>query len=189
MAKIDNNHLVKGARGNFAKEFVYKRRGKNTHIARMPKIDKNAEPTDKQVEVRDSFGSAALYASGAMESSELKQQYEKKAVDGKTAFNIAFRDYLKAPVVKKIDPENYNGTPGSTIVVTAKDDFRVVEVKVRIFTGARVLVEEGNAVLNPVNRNQWIYTATQANIGMAGSSIQAIVKDLPGNTGTLEAVI
>ncbi|HEY1872514.1 MAG TPA: hypothetical protein VGG71_15725, partial [Chitinophagaceae bacterium] len=108
-----------------------------------------------------------------------------KAAPGSSAYNIAFRDFLKAPVVKKIDLSSYKGTTGSTIVITAKDDFRVAAVNVHIQTAAGVLVEEGNAILNPINRNQWIYTAVQNNATLAGSVINATAKDLPGNTGSL----
>ena len=53
-------------------------------------------------------------------------------------------------------------------------------------TAAGALVEEGDAILNPVNRNQWIYTATQNNATLAGSVITAYALDLPGNKGSLE---
>ena len=186
MAKITENLLVKGARGNLGKQYVYKTRGSRTYIARMPVVNKDAVPTEKQSEVRESFGEASMYAQGAMSSPDLKKQYEKKATDGSTAFNIAFRDFLKPPVVKSIATGKYNGTPGSIIVVKAKDDFRVVEVKVSIRTADGVLVEEGNAVLNPINRNSWDYTASQTNASPPGSIITATAVDLPGNEGTLE---
>ncbi|MDP4262235.1 MAG: hypothetical protein Q8941_06860 [Bacteroidota bacterium] len=189
MAKINENPLVRGARGNFGKKYVYKKRGDDTHIARMPTVNKNAVATEKQVAVRDQFTSAALYAQGAISSPDLKKEYEKKATNGQTAFNVAFRDYLKAPVVKSIDTGKYNGTVGSTIVVKAKDDFRVKEVAVSIFSAAGALLEEGNAVLNPLDRNKWIYTATQANALLAGSKISASALDLPGNSGMLEITI
>ena len=184
MSKIDNNHLVKGARGNFSKQFVYKKRGSDTHISRMPVVKVNKELTEKQEGVREMFLEAVNYAKGAMLSPELKREYQKKASDKNTAYNVAFRDYTKPPVVKSIDTEKYNGTPGSTIVVSARDDFRVTEVTVRIRTGAGAVLEEGNAVLNPLNHNKWIYTATQNNATVNDCTITA--KDLPGNKGELE---
>jgi hypothetical protein len=189
MAKINDNLLVRGARGNIGKQYVYKKRGENTHIARMPSIDKNATPTEKQVQVRELFSAASLYAKGAISDPDLKREYRKKASSENTAFNIAFRDYLKAPVVKSIDTGNYKGVPGSTIVITAKDDFRVAEVTVSIRTAAGVLVEEGKAVLNPIDRNKWIYSAMQNNSSPAGSIINAAARDLPGNKGVLEITI
>jgi hypothetical protein len=184
MARIVKNDLVRGARGNFGKQFVYKKRGKQTHIASMPDTS-NVIPTLVQVQVRELFSLAALYAKAAMFNPEIKKQYKEKAGDGATAFNVAVRDYFKAPVVKSIDPSNYNGSVGSKLIVTAKDDFRVVSVKVAIKTATGDLVEEGEAHLNPDNLAQWIYTATQDNATLAGSVITATAKDRPGNSATL----
>lgn len=191
MAKIKDNLLVRGASGNVGKQFVYRKRGEDTFITRMPASDKNAKPTEKQEKVREQFLAASGYATSAIADPKIKAQYQKKAKakSGVTAYNIAFRDYLKAPVVKKTDTETYNGTPGSTIVITAIDDFRVIEVTVSIKTAAGVLVEEGNAILNPLHRDEWIYTATQTNAALTGSVILATAKDLPGNKGTLQTTL
>ena len=183
MARINDNLLVRGASGNVGKQFVYRKRGNNTHIVKMPSINKNAMVSTEQAEARERFAEAVLYAQGAIASADLKREYEKIAPSGSTAYNMAFRDYLKAPVVKKINASNYNGTPGSTIVVHAKDDFRVIGVKVSIFDSGGVLLEEGNALLDPVKRGQWVYTVTQAN---TGAVIRAKATDLPGNEGVLD---
>ena len=189
MANVNENLLVRGARGNVGKQFVYRKHGDNTTIARMPSINKDAVPTEKQQEIREQFSDAAIYAQGAMSSADLKKEYEKKAAPGKTAFNIAFRDYLKAPVVKKIDVSNYKGMAGSVVVVKAKDDFRVAQVKVSIHSSAGVLLEEGNAILDPIKRSLWNYAATQNNASLSGSVVSATATDLPGNTGSLEITI
>jgi hypothetical protein len=81
---------------------------------------------------------------------------------------------------------NYKGTVDSVIVVKAKDDFRVTRVKVGIHSSTGVLVEEGNAILDPVRRRLWNYTATQNNANPTGSIVSAIATDLHGNTGSLE---
>jgi len=189
MANVNENLLVRGARGNVGKQFVYRKHGDNTTIARMPSINKDAVPSAKQTENRELFADAASYAQGVMSSADLKKEYEKKATPGKTAFNIAFRDFLKAPVVKKIDVSNYKGNVGSVIVVNAKDDFRVALVKVSIHSAAGVLIEEGNAVLDPIKRRLWNYTATQNNAAPTGSVISATATDLPGNFGSLEITV
>lgn len=186
MAKIFDNSLVKGARGNFGKQFVYKKRGDATHIARMPAVNRNATPTPEQVNVRELFSSATLYAKSAISSPELKMGYQKKARPGVTAYNLALRDYIKPPVVKSINPAGYDGSIGSTIVISAKDDFRVAGVRVSLRTAVGDLVEEGSALLNPVNLGQWIYTATQELVTLAGTVITATATDLPGNTASLE---
>ena len=186
MAKVNDNLLARGARGHVGKQFVYRKRGDDTIIARMPTVNKDAVPTHKQTQTRDLFSDATNYASGVLASPDLKKEYEKKLTPGKTAYNLAVRDYLKSPVVKKIDVSNYKGTVGSVIVVNAKDDFRVAMVKVSIHSSAGILIEEGNAILDPVKRRLWNYVATQNNAAPAGSVITATATDLPGNTGSLE---
>jgi hypothetical protein len=189
MSRITNNPLVEGARGNFGKQFVYKKRGRHTHIARMPVTNNVAEPTVNQTKVRDLFAEAAYYAKGVLSSPELKNEYKKKAPPGASAYNMAFRDYVKPPVVKSIDTGKYTGAIGSTITVSAKDDFRVAEVVVSIRTAAGVLVEEGNAILNPINRNKWTYTVLVENGILDGTVITATASDLPGNKGVLSQTI
>ena len=188
MAKIEQNGLVMGARGNFGKQFVYKNRGNKTHIAVMPRATK-VEATPVQVGVRKQFIFAALYAKAAMLNPEIKKQYQNKAAAGASAFNVAVRDYFKSPEVVGIDPSNYNGSVGSTLTIAAIDDFRVVSVKVTIKTAAGDLVEEGAAHLNPEDLGQWIYTATADNATLVGTVITATAKDRPGNPASLEIVL
>jgi len=189
MASINENLLVKGARGHVGKQFVYRKHGDNTTLAKMPVQNKDAVPTEKQAKARELFTEAADYALGAMASPDLKKEYEKKATPGKSAYNLACRDYLKAPEVKGIDATKYKGLPGQIIIVRAKDDVRVAEVRLRIHSAAGVLVEEGNALLDPINRNRWNYTTTANNAVLAGSLISATALDLPGNAGSLEITI
>lgn len=189
MAKINKNLLVRGARGHMGRQFVYRKHGNDTLMTRMPEVNPDQVPTDEQTRVRDLFTEAAVYAKGAIADPELKTEYRKKAKPGRTAFNIAFRDYLKAPVVQSINVTRYTGVPGSTIEVSAKDDFRVVAVSVSIYNDVGTLLEQGNAVLNPVNRNKWVYTATVPNAALAGAIVRAIALDLPGNAGELEVIL
>jgi len=189
MANITENLLVKRARGNVAKQFVYRTRGNDTHITKMPHIPKGLQPTQGQEGQRSLFASASLYAQGAISDPTLKDLYQKKAAPGRTAFNIAFRDFLKAPVVGKIITTQYTGVAGSAIVVAAKDDFRVAKVSVSIYAPGGALIEQGDAVLNPVNREQWNYTVTHANAVLAGTKITATAFDLPGNTGMLDVIL
>ncbi len=188
MANINDNLLVKGARGNVAKQFVYRKRGNKTFIVKMPQLNPNA--SQEQLTQRELFFFSYNVRSGRLAKRRPEKAYNRKAPPGSSAYNMALRDFLKAPVVRKIDTSRYTGTPGSTVIVQAKDDFRVAAVKVGIYivaTGA--VVEEGNAVLDPITRDKWNYTATQAHAAVQELKIVATATDLPGNTGTLEAVI
>ena len=189
MAKIDENLMMNKARGNVGKQFVFKQRGETTHIARMPRKNKNAVITAKQETVRDLFSAAAMFAQGVTADPDLKVEYEKKVTSGTTAYNVAFRDYLKSPKVLSINPEFYDGSAGSIITVVAKDDFRVARVVVKIRTAAGVVLETGDATLNPIKREKWQYVASQANATLTGTKIEATAYDIPENKGVLEITL
>ena len=73
--------------------------------------------------------------------------------------------------------------------MSAKDDFTIAEVFVSIRTATGELVEEGNAILNPINRNKWTYTAVTVNPALAGGSVSVTARDIPGNEGKLDITL
>jgi hypothetical protein len=186
MANITNNLVVQGARGKVGNQLVYRKRGDKTILAKMPEQKPGRKATGKQSEKRDQLVYASLYAQGVMVSDKLRKKYEKKATETLTWHNLACRDFLVAPVVKKVNIKEYTGEPGSRIVIKATDDFRVISVKVKILNADRVLVEEGDAFLDPLNRNYWIYTARQSNNVLLGTKVIATAFDIPNNKGIME---
>jgi hypothetical protein len=164
------------------------RNGKS-FLTKIPKFDPNRVPTVKQEDHLDKFAAGASYARAAMDNPELSKLYAEKADKEKSVFNIALRDYMKAPKVKKINVSAYTGNPGSIIQVKAKDDFGIKQVKVSIYNAAGDLVEEGQALIDPLDRFLWTYTATQVVAILAGSKIKAVAQDLPKNTGELEITL
>lgn len=188
MANITENLLVKRARGNVGKQFIYRTEGLNTHITKMPRV-KGRVPKANELEIREQFAAASRYGRSATASLEIGLAYKKKAGSAKRAFGIAFKDYLTPPKVHAINTLEYRGTPGSFVVVKASDDFKVVGVSVSISNDAGELIEEGLAVQDTINTNLWKYTATVNNNTLVGSYIKAVAKDVPGNTGSLEVVL
>lgn len=189
MPRIKKNYFFQGASGDMGGQFVYKQRGGRMFAAAMPDVKPNRVLTADEIKIRKRFKLASLYAQGIMNDATIKKQYQKKAEKHQNAYNVAFQDYMQAPVVENIDPDVYTGVVGSQIIVEATDDFRVKEVKVSIYASGGSMIEEGQAVLNPMNLGQWIYTVQQTNASLAGSTISAIARDLPGNEGTLEVVL
>ena len=189
MAWIDEKMIVNGARGNLGRQFVFRRRGNKTFIERMPMFNKNRKPTAGQVNARNSFTAAAAFAKSVIASPALKRIYAQQAGPGIRAYNIAFRDYLKAPEIKSIDATNYDGKPGSEINIIAIDDFRVVGVVICIKNASGELIEKGNAFLDPLNLDRWIYRTTQFINDAKGCHINVLAYDLPGNEARAELVI
>lgn len=189
MSNITSNQLVKGARGKLGDQFVYRTRGKKTFITVLPTINPNIKSSARQQAGREHFGEAAVYAKGAIANPELKAAYGKKLSSGVTAFNIALRDYLIAPKVKRINASHYTGRTGSQIIIKAKDDFRVTSVHVSIHSATGDLIEEGAATINPLNPKKWIYTTSRENPVPSGCTIRATARDIPENTGSLDLVL
>ena len=180
MARIKDNLLMTGARGNIGGQIVFKQHGKDTIITRMPVFPKK-KPTKKQQKRRDIFGEAVAYAKKAVKDPILKREYQEKAGANRTAYHTALSDFMNAPVIENIDVTNYNGKTGSTITIKATDDFRVAEVTVSILNSSDVLIEEGNAILHPIDRTLWVYKATATNNSLKATKIKVVAKDIPGN--------
>ncbi len=62
-----------------------------------------------------------------------------------------------------------------------------VQVSIRTATGE--LVEAGEAVLDPINRNRWIYTTRAINPALPGSSVEVTARDIPGNEGKAQIIL
>lgn len=189
MSKMNDNPLVQGARGNFGKKMVYRKRGNDTLMVKMPSVNKKRVRSDEEKAHQSRFKLAALFAKGAMKSAELKPQYKQKTPHNGNPFAVALKDYLTPPTIHQINASEYNGTAGSTLSIIADDDFRVVSATVTIRNAAGQLVEQGAAHLDPVNLAKWIYTATQPNAALAGSTIRVVVKDVPGNAVNSELTL
>jgi hypothetical protein len=166
-----------------------KHRGKTKFLSKTPTFDKNRQPTLAQEEHLDRFSSATAYARAAMADPALEKIYSVRATKERSVFNLAVKDYIKVPKVKKVDVSAYTGNVGSTIQVFAKDDFAVKAVKVSIRNAAGDLVEEGNALIDPLDKAKWVYTATQVVALLPGSKIKAVAQDIPGNAGELEITL
>jgi len=181
MSKMNDNPLVQGARGNFGKKMIYRKRGNDTLMVKMPAVNKKRVRSDEEKAQQSRFKLAALFAKGALRSAELKAQYKLKTPHNGTPFAVALKDYLTPPTIHQIVAGEYNGTAGSILSIIADDDFRVASATVTIRNAAGQLVEQGPAHLDPINLAKWNYTATQPNPALTGSTIRVVIKDVPGN--------
>ena len=173
MALIKDSILLQAVRGTLGKQFsIYERNGQIIiAVKRGPSKNK---PTKKQLEARYKMKVAAAYAKGILQDPELVAYYKSKAGPGQNAYNMAVKDAYNSPEVQNIRFED------TTVVVTAKDEFRVAEVEIRVFDAAGQMQERGKAVLGR-NGVDWYYKTA----GLPpGGIVKVEVVDLPGN-GTL----
>ena len=140
MARQKNNIIMRSTHGMFGKQIVFKRRAGRSYVAAPPEVNENRKATLKQLAVQQRFKTSIAYAKAALTSIELKEAYDKVALRGQSAFNVAFKDAFNAPEIVGIVAEGYQGVAGNVIVVHAKDDFKVNAVKVSIRNSADELI-------------------------------------------------
>ena len=156
-----------------------------TVVAKAPK-SRTGKPTPAQEQNQENFLLATKYATAVKEGTDqgIRDAYAAALKPRQNLYSRAVADFISPPIVKSIDASAYTGVVGSTITIRAIDDFRVTGVLVEIFSASGGLLEKGNAIQQN-NGIDWTYTTTQANAVLAGSKINAMATDVPGNTGTL----
>lgn len=188
MAKSTDNIVLKGASGTIADMLTLTKKRSGAIILGKKRGASSVPPTNPQLEGRRRFKLSIQYAKAAILDPVMKAAYQALAGPDQSAFNMAFKDAFKPPVVESITTNSYQGAVGGTLLVRALDDFKVAAVTVSIRTAAGAIVEEGNAVLQS-NTMDWLYTATAANAALAGTVITAIAVDTPGNETPKEVVL
>ncbi|NJK94303.1 MAG: hypothetical protein HC905_04585 [Bacteroidales bacterium] len=185
MGKSDDNVLTHGLRGKIGDLLVYRilKNGK-TIVAKTPSTA-NRTQSEKQKQQVEHFQEAVIYGKTVKVTPELRELYETSIPVGKSVYQVALADFLKAPKISKIDVTNYTGEVGSILRIHAIDDFKVKEVSVTIRNSDGSLVESGKAVLE-LNGVTWLYTATQNNTDLDGDKIIVRASDIPGNIGEEE---
>lgn len=185
MTKIKNNPLLKGASGKLGDVIVFRQVRGGVVMANKPKQPTSF--TEKQVVARTKFQRATSYAKRQMLNPETKAMYATGVNDSKiSAYLVALTDYIKAPEIQDVSATGYTGAIGQTVEITATDDFRIKSVQVSITSAAGVLVESGEAVLQPDSPDKWTYTSTAANPALVGTRILVTARDTAGNATAKE---
>ena len=187
MAKIEENFSMQGMSGKVGNIFVYRQRGGKTIVAKTP--HRSTKKTQKQEEANKRFKAASIYAKNALLDPTLRELYtaEAKKRDVASPYNMAMADYLRPPVIDKINAEAYTGSAsGEKIIIEADDKFKVISLKVKITKSNGSLIEEGQASLS---EGKWVYTTTAANASPTGDKITVIATGRTGNSTTKEITL
>jgi len=169
MAIVKDNILMQLVRGTLGKQFtIYERNGQI--IMAVKRGPSKKKPTQKQLEARHRMTIASARAQRLMADPEIKAYYESLAGPGQNAYNMAVKDAYHSPEVQNIRLE------GEDVVVTAKNEFRVAEVEVKVIDAEGVIIERGQAVLGR-NRVHWYYKTTAL---PAGGKVVVVAENLPG---------
>ena len=189
MAHVKDNIFITGVSGTVGKKMNFRVRKGKTVIA-VKRGPSTVPPTEEQQEIREQFIIASLYAQNAMKDPVVKALYQKAAKGGQTAYNAAFSDAAKPPVIYSIVVSAYKGAIGDLITILARDVVPPKSVTVVILSQAGTVLEEGAAILGiTTDKREWAYKTTVANATLTGTRIVVTATDLPGNVTEEEVVI
>ena len=188
MAKSKDNVIMQGASGTIGKLLVFRQRGDQTIIARRPTSQNKKAPTSKQLDVQNRFIDASLYARTAIQDPYLKAAYQAKATINQTAFNVAFKDYFTAPVIRRWDDSGYQGNAMDQILFMVKDIMAVLKVQVGIFDANDLELEIGMAQDMDGHGVSWMYQVQADNPNFENAKYRVTLTDTPGHEYTYEFV-
>jgi hypothetical protein len=180
MARQKNNHLMRGTRGMFGKQVVFKMRNDEQILAAPPNFKEDRLFSEKQLNHQKRFKMSTRYANEVIKDSVLKAAYQLAASKKQSAQNVAFRDAYYPPEILSVVTKAYTGNIGNIIVIHAVDDFKVASVNVAIHDSLGNIVERGDATTDE-NAMLWIYTASATNASVQGGVIKVSAFDLPMN--------
>lgn len=166
MAKARTNAIIEGLSGSLGKE-LYARTTKDGRmiISRKPDFG-NRQFSQGQLDVQSRMRQAAAYAKAAARANPIYAQ--KAAGTSKNAYNIAFRDWQRPPVIRRMEV-----CQDGQIRVRADDDTMVASVTITILNEDGQALEQGEAEL--CMGVWWDYSP--ANKGR----VQVEARDLAGN--------
>ncbi|WP_343694006.1 hypothetical protein [Chitinophaga sp.] len=178
MALVKDNILLQLVRGTLGNELtIYERNGQI--IMAKKRGPSKKKPTQKQLEARYKLQIAAAYAKEIIKDPELKAYYKSLAGPGQNAYNMAVKDAYNSPEVQNIQLED------TTVVVRAKNAFRVAEVEVHVLDTTGHVQERGKASPGR-NGVDWYYKAVSWPVG---GKVIVVAVDLPGNETVREVRI
>jgi hypothetical protein len=179
--------LTKTYSGIFGNQVVMKnRRGRIIMTIQPPKPVKR--PSRKQLEWRLKFRAASHYAKKILKDPERLLFYTSKLRNGLTTYNLALKDILNPPSIRKIDTSGYHGNPGDKIRITADDIFALAEVKVRIVGPDRSIAEQGVCAFN-LPTGTYDYSVGTVISDLSGVTVKVTARDMPGNETVMVAVM
>jgi hypothetical protein len=186
MGKIKNNLATQGFSGKLGEDIVFRQVGGKTFFAKRGVL--SSPPSTLQLQMRDKFAQAALFASGEMDKPHAYQDYKvlAKFQGLRSAYVAAFKDFITLPEIGGLNTSVYRGKAGDLIGITSMVPYKVTEIEIRIFSPDGTVLESGKAV---AREPKWRYTARVDNPQVQGSRIIVIGRDRLGRETTLERVL
>ncbi|MDR2287370.1 MAG: hypothetical protein LBE04_07850 [Prevotellaceae bacterium] len=110
-------------------------------------------PPKSKKKSRKRFQKATIYAKGAIDDPQIREQYDAvtKKKKGLTAYNVTVADFYNAPDIEEIDLSGYAGDAGDEIKIIASDDFKVISVHVEIINADGENTDESDGIVPVCN--------------------------------------
>lgn len=175
MAKVRNNIFVRGLSGSLGQQFIVRQdKAGRTIISNQPSFPQDRTFSEAQLEWQERFREATQYA----KVSKMQEVYVEMAKGTHlSAYNVAVADWFRAPEIRDVQLNGWEGQAGQTIRIRAVDNVQVAQVNVDVMNSGGSLLERGAAVQG--EDGWWVYTTVE-NLTDA-SQILVTASDLAGN--------
>jgi hypothetical protein len=187
MAIIKKNPWISGASGMAMDSIVYRQMGGKTVVSGKPSKSTNP-PTQKQLDYRAHFRKASAYGKMAMNSPLLKEIYGAAADIMNSAYTMALKDYLQAPVVEQFLLKEFGGNAGDPVGLYAYDNFGIVSVTMTIADEHGAVLERGEFT-ELVKNGFYEYRLTSDLPAGIPCHLMAEARDLAGNVTVLQETV
>lgn len=177
MARIHYHTAIKAIRGRIGGLVCRQWQG-GTYVTVRPTSGRRVRGA-AEAATNDRFKEAVAAARHA--PPEMIARYDERArQEGRSRFSIRTRDYLVPPRISAVFAGCYAGRVGDPVLVIARDDFEVKEVRVTLRRGDGTVVESGLAARVP--GDVFRYDASTAVPAGTALQVEVTACDWPGNT-------
>lgn len=166
---------------------VYRQRAGRTILSAKPRKPR-VPPSEKQLQHRERFRAASRYAKAAARQEVIGALYATQADGFNSAYNIALKDYLSAPVIDGFDTKGFRGRKGEYLGVYAEDNFGVATLTVSIMNEAGEVLASGIAE-EAVYNTYFTYRLSGGLPVSESLVLRAEAKDYAGNVTAYEEVM
>ena len=186
MGKIQSNIITKGFSGKYSEDLMFRQFKRKTIFSRIGASTK--PPTARQLEIRNKFTEASLFASAAIDNPPVYEDYKKMAeqLDLSSAYVAALTDYSTEPEIATVFTAAYQGEVGQLINILGTMPYKIVDVDVSILRPDGTVLESGKA---EAHEEKWRYAATVVNPQVAGSKLVVVARDRRKKETTREVVL
>lgn len=127
MATVANNSLMKGLRGTFGNQLVFRQMNGKTLVAPKGRTPDRKKETPAQRNTRSTFKQATQWAHHVLQDPKQKEYYQQraKALKLPNAYTAAITDYMRKAKVEKVETDN------QVTVTVCKPGFALKQVEVK----------------------------------------------------------